>query len=231
MPPVTLQIIDGFEKGRVYTELATPITIGREEDNTIQLNDERVSRFHAKIQEDNGRLILTDLESTNGTRVNGHPVQMRVLQIGDHLALGRSLLIFGSVREISDRSQEIREQKLLDNNNMTVALPATGQAGAEGAESSDGLDFISSDPEDARTELFPQGPPEIPCELRPVQAAQLSDLLAYIHEQMALVVDSANEVLDAKPPQMKVDWGTWQRLLKLEMEVATYLRRIADPHA
>ena len=85
MARITLQLIEGLERGRVYSEVTTPVTIGREDDNTIRLNDERVSRFHAKIQEDGGRVILTDLESTNGTRVNGHPVQMRVLQIGDQL--------------------------------------------------------------------------------------------------------------------------------------------------
>ena len=37
---------------RVYEDLETPITIGREEGNAIQLNDDRVSRFHVKIQED-----------------------------------------------------------------------------------------------------------------------------------------------------------------------------------
>ena len=55
----------------MFHNLATPITIGREEGNLVQLNDERISRFHVKIQEDDGRLVVTDLDSTNGTRVNG----------------------------------------------------------------------------------------------------------------------------------------------------------------
>ena len=85
MATVTMQVLEGFEAGRLYCDLHTPITIGREEDNDIRLNDDRVSRFHAKIQEDAGRVILTDLDSTNGTRVNGHPVRMRVLQLGDQI--------------------------------------------------------------------------------------------------------------------------------------------------
>src|SRR6516162_3345144 len=100
MANITIQVLEGFERGKIFAELVTPVTIGREEDNTIQLNDERVSRFHVKIQEDAGNLILTDLESTNGTRINGHPVQMRVLQFGDQLSIGRSILVYGSAGEI-----------------------------------------------------------------------------------------------------------------------------------
>ena len=77
-------------------------TIGREEGNSLRLNDERVSRFHAKIQADNDEIILTDLESTNGTRVNGNIVQIRRLRPGDRIGLGRSLLLFGSEQEINE---------------------------------------------------------------------------------------------------------------------------------
>ena len=69
----------------------------------LRLNDERVSRFHAKIQLDSDDFILTDLESTNGTRVNGTVVQIRRLRYGDRVAVGRSLLLFGSNEEIAAR--------------------------------------------------------------------------------------------------------------------------------
>ena len=77
-PSITLRVLDGADRGRVYETLKPPVTIGREEGNTIQLNDERISRFHLKIQEDNERLVLTDLESTNGTKVNGEDIQLRI---------------------------------------------------------------------------------------------------------------------------------------------------------
>src|SRR6266849_5855212 len=105
---VTFQVVDGVDKGRVYRDLPFPLTIGREEGNPLRLNDERVSRFHAKVQVDGGDLILTDLESTNGTRVNGHVVQIRRLRYGDRLTLGRSLLLFGSDEEINERRATLR---------------------------------------------------------------------------------------------------------------------------
>ena len=95
--------LEGIDKGRIFRELITPVTIGREEGNGLRLNDERVSRFHAKVQQDNGDIILTDLESTNGTRVNGTVVQIRRLRIGDRVCVGRSLLLFGSNEEIANR--------------------------------------------------------------------------------------------------------------------------------
>jgi pSer/pThr/pTyr-binding forkhead associated (FHA) protein len=90
MSKLTLRVVQGADRGKVFSELRAPITIGREEGNAIQLNDERISRFHCKIQEDNDHLVLTDLESTNGTRVNGQDCQLRILRYGDIIAVGRS---------------------------------------------------------------------------------------------------------------------------------------------
>src|SRR6202051_2412483 len=103
MRMVTFQVLEGVDKGRVFRGLPVPVTIGREEGNLLRLNDERVSRFHAKIQQDDDDIILTDLQSTNGTRVNGIVVQIRRLRFGDRVLVGRSLLLFGSNEEIAQR--------------------------------------------------------------------------------------------------------------------------------
>src|SRR5262245_62868056 len=112
MADVTLRILDGADRGRVFDSLPTPVTIGREEGNVVQLNDERISRYHIKIQEDSGKLVLTDLESTNGTRVNGEDVQLRILRFGDVIALGRSVLLYGTKEQIVGRLDELRENGL-----------------------------------------------------------------------------------------------------------------------
>src|SRR5437868_11647428 len=104
---VTFQVLEGIDRGRIYREVAIPVTIGREEGNTLRLNDERVSRFHAKVQIDHDDYILTDLESTNGTRVNGQAVQIRRLRFGDHVSIGRSILLFGSNEEIAARIADL----------------------------------------------------------------------------------------------------------------------------
>ena len=63
MQSITLRVISGADRGKVFSELSTPVTIGREEGNAVQLNDERISRYHVKIQEDDGRLVVTDLDT------------------------------------------------------------------------------------------------------------------------------------------------------------------------
>ncbi len=88
MTAITLRVLDGADKGKVYADLEVPVTIGREEGNTIQLNDERISRFHVKIQQDHDDLVLTDLESTNGCKVNNEEVHLRILRHGDLITIG-----------------------------------------------------------------------------------------------------------------------------------------------
>src|SRR5438270_4045894 len=107
MTNVTFEVLEGIDKGRTFRDLPTPVTIGREEGNMLRLNDERVSRFHAKVQLDNGEVILTDLESTNGTRVNNNVVQIRRLRPGDRVGVGRSVLLFGSGEEIRTRMETL----------------------------------------------------------------------------------------------------------------------------
>ena len=116
---ITLRVLDGADRGKIYGDLPLPITIGREEGNSIQLNDERISRFHIKIQEDNSKFILTDLESTNGTKVNGDEIRLRILRYGDLVSLGRSLLLFGSEEQIAARLAEIRSSD--DRSDVTLA--------------------------------------------------------------------------------------------------------------
>ena len=103
MTTVTFLVLEGVDKGRVFRDLPVPVTIGREEGNVLRLNDERVSRYHAKIQFDEGDTILTDLDSTNGTRVNGGTVQIRRLRAGDQLSIGRTMLLYGTMEEIEAR--------------------------------------------------------------------------------------------------------------------------------
>lgn len=243
MARVTIQVVEGLERGRVYPDMATPVSIGREDDNHVRLNDERVSRFHAKLQEDGDRVILTDLDSTNGTRVNGHPVQMRIMQIGDQVSIGRCLLIFGSRDEIAARLDGNRPHNVHaaeSGSNLTVEF------GGESWESGDHLEepIALDEPEGAAeddsgdtdanllADLFPDGPPGPPRGLQPVQKAEVSDMLAFVHEQIRTVLQGASEELTNDRDAMRimrVAWPAWQRMLNLEMELAVFLRKIAEP--
>ena len=64
------------------------ITIGRDSESDLQLNDPSVSRQHARIQRIYTDLYIEDLGSTNGTSLNGRNVTKHVLKAGDRLIIG-----------------------------------------------------------------------------------------------------------------------------------------------
>src|SRR5437764_3722504 len=182
MATVTFQVLEGVDQGRVFRDLPTPLTIGREEGNLLRLNDERVSRYHAKIQQDNDALILTDLESTNGTRVNGNLVQIRRLRLGDCICVGRSLLLFGSNEEIAARmatmANATRQQTLgADDLGLMPSGPATIRA-QSGQVSGTDLEFDLNLKEQVTVgngEMYigTRPLPAVPTKLSPAQAARI----------------------------------------------------------
>lgn len=92
-PTSVLELIDPADSS--FTEGATfPLdhytTIGRHPDNTFAIDDDFVSGAHAEILFEGGRWWLQDLDSTNGTLVNGQPVRNRVrITGGDMIQFGR----------------------------------------------------------------------------------------------------------------------------------------------
>jgi hypothetical protein len=77
----------------------TQLTIGRSPDNGLSLDDARVSRHHARLRARHGMLVLTDLDSTNGVRVNGVRVTEVALGVGDRIEIGDTILVVDVVRQ------------------------------------------------------------------------------------------------------------------------------------
>jgi hypothetical protein len=69
------------------------VTVGRAPDNDVVLDDRRASRHHARLHVRRDSLILTDLASRNGTRVNGVAVTEVVLGTGDRIQIGATILL------------------------------------------------------------------------------------------------------------------------------------------
>lgn len=223
MTEITLRILDGSDRGRIFESLLPPVTIGREEGNTIQLNDERISRFHLKIQEDHSKLVLTDLESTNGTRVNGEDVQLRILRFGDMIAVGRSVLLFGSREEIDQHMASRRANGDEDGTASPEMAPLPELA------SSLEFDVNWSGNDEDRSTMHLLVPPDLPDSLSPSQAAQLSEILEYLHIRIRQLLASVRS--DVKGEQVQLDLDQWQHLLDLQSRLSEYLRSIGDPPA
>jgi transcriptional regulator with GAF, ATPase, and Fis domain len=86
--------ISGELKGKEFPLDSGRISIGRDASNTIAPPDSAVSRRHCVIDWADGRAQVTDLDSHNGTLVNGIPVSRRVLMHGDVLRVGLCELVF-----------------------------------------------------------------------------------------------------------------------------------------
>ncbi|MBX7101919.1 MAG: GGDEF domain-containing protein [Myxococcaceae bacterium] len=90
-----LVVIHGLDLGRKY-DLAKPtLVIGRSSKCAVQVDQESVSRNHARISSQDGVVTVEDLESTNGTYVNDEPVKAKVqLRNGDLIKVGRTIFKF-----------------------------------------------------------------------------------------------------------------------------------------
>ncbi len=74
--------------------IAGPVTIGRDDDNTIQITDDSfISAHHARVSIASGHVVVDDLGSTNGTILNGTRLTVqRTVHTGDRIQIGYTVL-------------------------------------------------------------------------------------------------------------------------------------------
>ncbi len=211
MASITLRVLEGTDRGKVYDNLPLPVSIGREEGNTIQLNDDRVSRYHLKIQMDHENLVLTDLESTNGTRVNGEDTHLKILRFGDVINLGRTSLLVGTREQISQRLAKLGRPDL----EKQLAAESSGERSAKSPWQNDPNYSLS---------LLADEPPQLPVRMSPGQSAQLSELLDYLYMHLRRLIGEGTA--KQRGDQVELPQAQWQQLLDLQARVAELLRKI-----
>ena len=85
----------GKDPGRYYEIRKDRITIGRSRESDFFLEDLAVSRTHTTInRQPNGRYLLRDEDSANGTLVNGQRISEHLLDDGDKIQVGQTVLVF-----------------------------------------------------------------------------------------------------------------------------------------
>lgn len=97
----------GAQVGRTIRLVDSRITVGRADEATVTLEDDRISRLHAELCRRSSGYWLRDLRSTNGTMLNGEPIDEALLSHGDRITIGSQQLRFVIEEDQSPRIYEI----------------------------------------------------------------------------------------------------------------------------
>jgi diguanylate cyclase (GGDEF)-like protein len=101
-----LVVIYGMDLGKKFNLNQPSLTLGRSSKSDVQVDQESVSRSHAKIINTGKTIILRDLGSTNGTYVNDELIDEYVLRDGDFIKIGRTIFKFLSGNNIENAYHE-----------------------------------------------------------------------------------------------------------------------------
>jgi diguanylate cyclase (GGDEF)-like protein len=106
-----LIVLAGESLGQMFRVERSEMVIGRAADAAIRLQDDGVSRHHARIVEVQGELCVEDLQSANGTLLNGHRIRSAVLRDGDKIQMGSTTILKFTY---ADELEQNFQQKMYD---------------------------------------------------------------------------------------------------------------------
>ncbi len=127
----SLIIERGPDTGKRIPLASFPVRIGRDPDNEVVINDEEVSRTHFKIKKRGRLYIIEDLESRNGTYINGDRVLNSIVQNGDKILVGSTELLFASSEPEIQLATEIFEFDMLIAEQLGLSGPIDVGSGKE----------------------------------------------------------------------------------------------------
>ena len=111
-PSAYLVVISGPSFGEMYKLKGDRSVLGRGERTDIRVLDDGVSREHAAIERDGGKMVLVDMGSTNGTFCNGTRVQRQDLTDGDKISIGATTILRFTYQ---DQVDEHYQKKLFES--------------------------------------------------------------------------------------------------------------------
>jgi len=138
----SLFVFRGNNQGTRFELEGDSLSLGRDAANDIRLNDTEVSRRHAEMLRANGTFTLKDLDSSNGTYVNGKKVRSHELANGDEVQLGSTMMLFTSLADEStggaaDRIDIIARSQQGDRSRIVRSMgQAEGSRVLDGGQSS-----------------------------------------------------------------------------------------------
>ncbi|HEX5425665.1 MAG TPA: FHA domain-containing protein [Candidatus Acidoferrales bacterium] len=114
------------------------VSIGRSPDNAVVIDNPAVSHYHARVFNEEGRLMLEDFGSLNGTFVNGQRVKMVGLKPGDSVTIGKHTIVVTDSREVrahiafpsaAKGAPKINETVMLDTKDRREFLQKVASSG------------------------------------------------------------------------------------------------------
>lgn len=96
-----LEIIEGLSSGEIYGVGEEGASIGRAENQTVQIKDAGASRWHANVLWRNGECVVEDHNSSNGVYVNGQRIKSHVLRHGDVIRISKTKIRFATEEVVS----------------------------------------------------------------------------------------------------------------------------------
>lgn len=111
-------VIDGADTGRVFRLTSAVMSMGRGSNANIRLNDKTVSRKHCLVEMSPGFATVIDLQSSNGTFVNGERVSKWKLSNGDKVRIGSSILRY-DITDADDSQFHERVYQLITFDDLT----------------------------------------------------------------------------------------------------------------
>ena len=122
----SLTVIRGPDRGRRVELTGARTAIGRDANNALQLHDSEASRRHAELERTATGFVVRDLESSNGTVVNGAAVKFVALSTGDQIRIGQTEMVFtgDAAAAPADLSRRIRllEGESADNSAIVSSI-------------------------------------------------------------------------------------------------------------
>lgn len=192
---LTLRVLAGPDQGKSFDVREFPALIGRDTGNAVRLNDDMASRRHAELLFHDGRLILRDLLSTNGTFLNDELVSEVEFKGGDRIRVGKSIL------EVSETRTQTRPVEVKPPTSMTPPSKTVIRIA--------GQDTIAGEPPVGRS----GGVEAMVAGVGPGDAGKLRQYLVTLYEVSGLISSTTevnellDKVLDAVFEKVQADQG------------------------
>ncbi|MEM1034067.1 MAG: GGDEF domain-containing protein [Myxococcota bacterium] len=109
-------MLTGPRPGAIHTMGPGELVLGRDDELPWRLEDRGVSAFHARVFSRAGTFFIEDLDSTNGTYINGRPVLLQEISDGDRIQLGEHTLLRASLQDVTEHeaARKMYEAAVLD---------------------------------------------------------------------------------------------------------------------